>query len=183
MVIAGRVAASYSNHYAIAGWMSAPPRSHSGVTIVTMTRTVLIMDDNLDILATLQDVLEPRGYRVRTAADGESGVADAFAHRPDLVIVDMLLPKLSGFLVIKKLRQRYRGDLPIVMISTNASGHHQAYAQSLGADEFIEKPFGLSDLLDAVHRLCPTDSSEPVLATSSRLTPVQQAILASAGKG
>ena len=143
---------------------------------MSRTRTVLVMDDNPDILTTLQDILEIHGYRVLTILDGESGLKTAIEEVPDLVILDMMLPKMSGFIVLRKLRQKMK-TLPIVMISANGASHHQAYAESLGANEFLQKPFGLSELLEVVQRLCPIGASEPAALFPGLTRIIQPSVL------
>jgi DNA-binding response OmpR family regulator len=121
-------------------------------------RTILLIDDDADILAAMRTVLERRGYRVVTASDGNAGLAAAEREGPDLVVVDMMMPKQSGFLVLEKLKSRGGGP-PVIMITANEGSRHRAYAESLGADDYLRKPFAMDRLLESITRLCPP--SEP----------------------
>src|SRR5947209_11246219 len=122
-------------------------------------RTILLVDDDADILSALRTVLERRGYRVVTATDGNAGLAAAEREAPDLVVVDMMMPKKSGFLVLEKLKARGGGP-PIIMITANEGSRHRAYAEMLGANDYIRKPFAMDRLLAGIERLCPLTDSE-----------------------
>ena len=121
-------------------------------------RTILLVDDDADILGAMRAVLERRGYRVLTAGDGNAGLAAAEREGPDLVIVDMMMPKKSGFLVLEKLKARGGGP-PVIMITANEGSRHKAYAEALGAADYIRKPFAMDKLLESVCRLCPLHDS------------------------
>jgi DNA-binding response OmpR family regulator len=119
-------------------------------------KTVLVIDDDLDILSSLRTVLERKGYRVLTAPDGNMGLAVAEREAPQLVIVDMMMPKKSGFLVLEKLKSRPGGGGPkVIMITGNEGSRHRAYAEILGVDDYIRKPFELVRLVESAERLCP----------------------------
>jgi DNA-binding response OmpR family regulator len=119
-------------------------------------KTVLVVDDDAEIVGALKTVLERRGYRVLTAGDGNMGLSLAERQQPDLVVVDMMMPRKSGFLVLEKLKSRKdAGGPPVIMITANEGGRHRAYAEVLGADDYIRKPFALERLLESVERLCP----------------------------
>ncbi len=125
--------------------------------------TILLVDDDPDILGAMQTVLSQKGYRVLTASDGNMGLALAEREAPDVIVVDMMMPCKSGFLVLEKLKGR-RGPGPrVVMITGNEGGRHRAYAETLGVDDYIRKPFAMDRLLDSVARLCPSPPvTEPV---------------------
>jgi DNA-binding response OmpR family regulator len=118
-------------------------------------KTILLVDDDRDILAAMRTVLEKRGYRVVTATDGNLGLATAEKEAPDLVVVDMMMPKKSGFLVLEKLKNPPRPGPRVIMITGNEGGRHRAYAEMLGVDDYLRKPFGLDQLVESVERLCP----------------------------
>jgi DNA-binding response OmpR family regulator len=122
-----------------------------------MTKTILLVDDDADILGAMRLVLEKRGYRVVTATDGNLGLAALERHAPDLVVVDMMMPRRSGLLVLQKIKSREYAGPPVIMITANEVNRHQAYAESLGVDDFLHKPFALDRLLESVQRLCPLE--------------------------
>ncbi|MBI1323287.1 response regulator [bacterium] len=111
---------------------------------------ILIMDDDAEIIESLQAILESRGYRVVTARDGSTGLELAEADPPDLLILDMMMPKKSGFLVLEKLRTRPEGLIPTIMMTGNEGSRHRAYAEMLGVKDYLRKPFPLDKLLKAI---------------------------------
>ncbi|MGE3804136.1 MAG: response regulator transcription factor [Gemmataceae bacterium] len=119
------------------------------------TKTILLVDDDAEILGALKTVLTKRGYRVVTASDGNLGLAQAERESPDLVVVDMMMPKKSGFLVLETLKSRKTGSPCVIMITANEGGRHRAYAEMLGVDDYIRKPFDINQLLASIERLCP----------------------------
>ncbi len=121
------------------------------------SKTILVLDDDPEILAALRTVLERQKYRVLTASDGNAGLAVAEREQPDLVIVDMMMPKKSGFLVLERLKSRKEASPRVIMITANEGSRHRAYAEMLGVDDYIRKPFAMERLLDSVQRLCPLD--------------------------
>lgn len=127
---------------------------------MSAAKTILLVDDDVEILKALSLVLENKGYRVVTAGDGAAGIEAAQRDRPDLVIVDMMMPKKSGFLVLEQLKAAGAGSPRVIMITANEGHRHRAYAESLGVDDYIRKPFPLDQLLDSVRRLCPLTNSE-----------------------
>src|SRR5262249_34679091 len=104
-------------------------------------KTILLVDDDPIILGAMKTVLERKGYRVVTAADGNLGLALAEQQAPALVIVDMMMPKKSGFLVLEKLKSRPGQGPRVIMITANEGSRHKAYAEILGVDDYICKPF------------------------------------------
>lgn len=116
--------------------------------------TILLVDDDPDIVQAMRTVLEAKGYRVVTAGDGHAGLAVAECEAPNLVVVDMMMPKQSGFLVLQKLKSRAAGP-HVIMITGNEGGRHRAYAEMLGVDDYLRKPFGMDKLLESIARLCP----------------------------
>lgn len=122
---------------------------------MAVSKTILVLDDDPEIVAALRTVLERHQYRVLTASDGNAGLALAERDRPDLVVVDMMMPKKSGFLVLEKLKSRKEASPPVIMITGNEGSRHKAYAEMLGADDYIRKPFAMERLLESVQRLCP----------------------------
>jgi DNA-binding response OmpR family regulator len=122
---------------------------------MALEKTVLLVDDDQEIVTALRTVLEQRGYRVLAAADGNRGLAAAERDQPDLVVVDMMMPRQSGLVVLEKLKGRGPTGPPVIMITAHEGGRHRAYAERLGVDDYLCKPFGVEQLLASVERLCP----------------------------
>ena len=118
---------------------------------------VLLVDDDVEIVETVSYALESAGYEVVIARDGNQGLALAERENPQLMILDMMMPKRSGFLVLEKLRRELDLPLPVIMITGNEGSRHQAYAELLGVSEYIRKPFPMDRLLNAVERLLKAD--------------------------
>lgn len=120
-------------------------------------KTVLVMDDDLNLLEAVRAALEERGYRVLTAADGVSGLAAFEREAPDVVVVDMMLPRASGFSVAEKVKNHpAAGGPPVIMITANEGTRHRDYAAKIGVDEYLCKPFAVERLVESVERLCPS---------------------------
>jgi DNA-binding response OmpR family regulator len=116
-------------------------------------KRILLVDDDREIVESMRIALETSGYEILVARDGNQGLAMAERDNPDLVILDMMMPKRSGFLVLEKLRRSRPVPLRIVMITANEGNRHKAYAEMLGVDDYIRKPFAMDRLLDSVERL------------------------------
>lgn len=118
-------------------------------------KTVLIVDDDQDILTAIQQAVESNGATCQTAVDGNQAVVMAEQEKPDLIILDAMLPKRSGFLVMEKLRTSMTpADRPkVIMITGNPGKRHQEWATSLGANAFINKPFRMEKLIQTVSEL------------------------------
>jgi DNA-binding response OmpR family regulator len=126
---------------------SKPPEKSSG------PRRILIVDDDYEIVESVRIPLESAGYEVLVARDGNQGLAMVEREDPDLVILDMMMPKRSGFLVLEKLRRTRRVPTRVIMITANEGSRHKAYAEMLGVDDYIRKPFAMDRLLGSVSRL------------------------------
>lgn len=136
---------------------------------------ILIMDDDAEIIESLQAILESRGYRVVTARDGSTGLELAEADPPDLLILDMMMPKKSGFLVLEKLRTRPEGLIPTIMMTGNEGSRHRAYAEMLGVKEYLRKPFPLDKLLKAIREaLTEAGHTLPEADVTSVSTPEEE---------
>jgi DNA-binding response OmpR family regulator len=114
---------------------------------------VLIVDDDHEIVESVRFALEANGYEVLVARDGNQGLAMAEREDPDLVVLDMMMPKRSGFLVLEKLRRTRPVPLRVIMITANEGSRHKAYAEMLGVDDYIRKPFAMDRLMESVNRL------------------------------
>ena len=121
-------------------------------------KTILIVDDDKDLVQSLRLVLEGLGYRVVSAVDGAAGLSVAEKERPHLVIVDMMMPKKSGFLVLEGLKSKGPASPKVIMMTANEGSRHKAYAEMLGVDDYLRKPFAMDKFLASVQRLCPLES-------------------------
>ena len=113
-------------------------------------KTILLVDDDGDILESMRTVLEARGYRILLARDGNAGLTVAERENPDLIVLDMMMPKKSGFLVLDKLKSRPGGAIPTIMITDNEGSRHRAYAEFLGVKDYLRKPFALEKLVKSI---------------------------------
>ena len=129
---------------------------------VSKNKRILLVDDDPEIIESLRTVLEGKGYQVMVARDGNQGLALAEREMPDLLILDMMMPKKSGFLVLERLKGKdaKTRKMPTIMITANEGGRHRAYAEMLGVDEYIRKPFALDKLLLCVDRLVGGESED-----------------------
>jgi len=116
-------------------------------------KRILVVDDDREIIDTLKVALEAKGYDVIIARDGNQGLAMADREDPDLVILDMMMPKRSGFLVLEKLRRSRPVPIRVIMITANEGSRHKAYAEMLGVDDYLRKPFAMERLMESVDRL------------------------------
>ena len=125
------------------------------------SHTVLVIDDDPDIREVLQVALEGRGYQVACAPDGEAGIAHALAHRPAVVILDLMMPRVSGFVVLERLKHHHRLGIPIIMLTGHDGDYQRAYAEFLGVDEYLTKPVPPVRLFETVGRFCPPAAADP----------------------
>lgn len=116
-------------------------------------KRILIVDDDPEIVEAVTFALEAKGFEVLVARDGTEGLKAAERDNPDLVILDMMMPKRSGFLVLEKLRVSRPVPVRVIMITANEGKLHKDYAEDLGVDDYIRKPFGMDRLLESVQRL------------------------------
>jgi DNA-binding response OmpR family regulator len=116
-------------------------------------KTILLVDDDTEIVDSMRTVLESKGYRVLVARDGNAGLTVAERENPDLIVLDMMMPKKSGFLVLEKLKGRPGGLIPTIMITGNEGSRHRAYAEFLGVKDYIRKPFALEKLVRSIEQV------------------------------
>ena len=122
-------------------------------SVARKQKRILLVDDDREIVESMRIALESAGYEILVARDGNQGLAMAEREDPDLVILDMMMPKRSGFLVLEKLRRTRPVPLRIIMVTANEGSRHKAYAEMLGVDDYIRKPFAMDRLLGSVTRL------------------------------
>lgn len=109
-------------------------------------KSVLIIEDNPAMLRGLEDNFGLKGYRVKTARDGEQGLNAALAENPDLIILDIMLPKINGFEVCSQIRKKNL-DMPIIMLTAKGEESDIVLGLNLGADDYVTKPFSIKELL------------------------------------
>lgn len=120
---------------------------------------VLIVDDDRDILESIEAAFLSEGALTLTASDGDEAVRLCNEDPPDLVVLDMMLPKRSGFLALEKIKGHE--DSPIViMVTANEGKRHQAYGESLGVDAYMIKPVPLGRLLDKAIELIEAEEED-----------------------
>ena len=117
------------------------------------TKRILLVDDDQEIVESMRLALQAKGFQVLIARDGNQGLVLCEKEDPDLVILDMMMPKRSGFLVLEKLRRTRPIPLRVIMITANEGSRHKAYAEMLGVDDYIRKPFAMDRLMESVERL------------------------------
>lgn len=115
-----------------------------------MSAAILVVEDEPAMARGLKDNLQIEGYRVSICTDGEQGLRRALADRPDLILLDVMLPKLSGLDVCKTLRSR-GFDNPILMLTARGQEMDRVVGLEIGADDYVVKPFGLRELLARIH--------------------------------
>ena len=116
-----------------------------------MPNTILIVEDEPNLLAALQYNLKQEGYTALTATDGEVGLRMAMSLSPDLVILDVMLPRLDGFEVCRLLRRE--SGVPILMLTARGEEVDRVVGLELGADDYVTKPFSMRELLARVRNL------------------------------
>ncbi len=117
-------------------------------------RKILVCDDEASIVNILDFSLSAEGYRVILAADGDEALHLATAEQPDLVILDVMMPKRTGFEVCRLLKERRAtSDIPVILLTARGSREDRELGRAAGADAHVTKPFSPQRLLDKVHSL------------------------------
>ncbi len=114
-------------------------------------KLILIVDDDYELSDGIRAVLENQGHKVLQARDGQQGRNLVYAQRPDLVILDMMMPRMGGYPVLEHFKGKPDAP-PIIMITANEGSRHKAYAEYLGVIDYIRKPFAMERLLEAVDK-------------------------------
>ncbi|PWE30625.1 two-component system response regulator [Maritimibacter sp. 55A14] len=119
-----------------------------------MGKHVLLIEDEPNIIEAIRFILERDGWRVSTHSDGADAVEAVGAHRPDVVILDVMLPNRSGFDILKELRGHDgTAALPVLMLTAKGQSRDRALAESVGASRFMTKPFSNQEVLASVREL------------------------------
>jgi DNA-binding response OmpR family regulator len=123
-----------------------------------MSRRILIVDDEPNIVISLEYLMKREGYETAVAADGEAAIASLSEKPPDLVVLDVMLPKLNGFEVCRQIRAdpRWRG-VRVLMLTARGRDTEVAKGLGVGADAYVTKPFSTKDLVALVKHLLPAE--------------------------
>jgi DNA-binding response OmpR family regulator len=125
-----------------------------------MPRTVLLVDDEPNIILSLEFLIQQAGYEARVARDGETALKAIEEHKPDLVLLDVMLPKRDGFDVCERIRANPAwNDIRIVMLTAKGRDSEREKGLALGADAYITKPFSTRDAMEQIKRFL--DDEEP----------------------
>lgn len=116
-----------------------------------MTR-ILVIEDNAGLARGLRNNLEVEGYEVQVVRTGTKGLAAARASRPDVIVLDLMLPEMDGFIVLQKLRED-GFDMPVLILTARATEADKVRGFRFGADDYVTKPFGLLELLARIQSL------------------------------
>jgi two-component system, OmpR family, response regulator CpxR len=122
--------------------------------------TLLLVDDDAELCALMTDYLGARGYAVASAYDGISGLKAALEQRYDLVILDVMLPQLGGFEVLRQLRRR--SQVPVLMLTARVDERDRIDGLEAGADDYLVKPFGVGELLARIRALLRRAHARPI---------------------
>ncbi len=129
-------------------------------------KNVLIVDDDEDILSSIELAMRAEGATTHTVTDGNAAIIACHGALPDAIVLDMMLPKRSGFLVLEKLKSQANAPI-IVMITANQGKRHMVYAESLGVDAYLVKPVPLYKLVDTLVRLLEDDADKHAQAVDA----------------
>tara|TARA_R110002095_G_scaffold28435_7_gene28323 strand:- start:1871 stop:2260 length:390 start_codon:yes stop_codon:yes gene_type:complete len=127
---------------------------------ISPQKRILIIDDDEGLTAPLQFAMEAAGYEVLTAHDGNEGVMKIERDAPDLVLLDLVMPRRSGFSVLDSIVSHKRRAPRIIMVTGNSEPKYRELALDRGVDLFIPKPYQIEDLVQAVNQLLQSDSDE-----------------------
>ena len=121
-------------------------------------KRILLVDDDSDIISSMQAAFEPTGAVIDTASNGNKAVELAEKNLPDLVVLDMMLPGRSGFLVLEKIKSKKPKNAKpyVIMITGNQGARHKMYAESLGVSEYFTKPVKMDKLIATAEKLVGT---------------------------
>ena len=118
-----------------------------------MSKKILIVDDEADIVETLKFMAEANGYKCYCAYDGEEGLSKAKEIMPDLIILDVMMPKINGFKICRLLKydKKFK-DIKILMITARSQDSDKLIGEETGADEYITKPFDINEVMEKIQK-------------------------------
>lgn len=129
---------------------------------------ILIIEDEAPMRTALADILTDEGYRVLTAADGESGLKRAVDEKPDLILLDIMMPRLDGYAVCAELR-RLSNAVPVLMLTAKGMVEDRVKGLDVGADDYLVKPFSTEELLARVRALLRRAQKQTKTPTTLKL--------------
>jgi DNA-binding response OmpR family regulator len=122
-------------------------------------KLIVVIEDDREISNTVQTVLKASGYQVLAATNGQDGRKLITSRNPDLVLTDMMMPRMGGFPVLEFLGEMEKPP-KVIMMTANEGSRHKAYAEMLGVVDYLRKPFAMEVLLDAVDRALSDEPAE-----------------------
>ncbi len=122
-------------------------------------KLIVVIEDDREISNTVQTVLKASGYQVLAATNGQDGRKLITSRKPDLVLTDMMMPRMGGFPVLEFLGEM-ENPPKVIMMTANEGSRHKAYAEMLGVVDYLRKPFAMEVLLDAVNRALNDEPTE-----------------------
>lgn len=123
-------------------------------------KLILIVDDDRELVDAMRTMLERQGYKVIQAHDGNQGQQAIYTQRPDLVILDMMMPRKGGYPVLEHFKDKPDAP-PIIMVTANEGSRHKVYAEYLGVIDYIRKPFAMERLLETVSKAFAPKEEKP----------------------
>src|SRR3954454_7382380 len=121
-------------------------------------KVILVVDDDRELVDAMRAVLERQGFKVIQAHDGHQGKQAIYNQRPDLVILDMMMPRMGGYPVLEHFKDKPDAP-PIIMVTANEGSRHKVYAEYLGVIDYIRKPFAMERLLETVTKALAAGSA------------------------
>ena len=132
-----------------------------------MTKTILLVDDEIQLISLLSDVLTKEGYRVISARDGQEAIYSARQGKPDLIILDIMMPEMDGYEFIRQHRKER--DTPIILLTAKVEEEEKVLGLRMGADDYITKPFSPRELVARIEALLRRAKSPSVITRNLRV--------------
>lgn len=133
-----------------------------------MSASIVLIEDDREISSTITTVLQNSGYTVSTAPNGIEGRKLIEESTPDLVITDMMMPRMGGFPVLEFLTEM-ESPPRVIMITANEGSRHKAYAEMLGVSDYLRKPFAMDVLLETIEKVLSAEETEPAPKGAAKL--------------
>ncbi len=125
-----------------------------------MAKKIFIIEDELDFLSTLRERLEFEGFVVATAVDGEEALRKIPEEKPDLILLDIMLPEMNGYQVCRELKSNPETEtIPVVVVTAKSQESDKFWAKETGADDYVTKPFEMEELLQKIQDNLQEDKS------------------------